>query len=57
MALLRKNRVKNFKIHMKPQKYPVSQTVQTNKKNNHGEITIPDFKLYYRGVFVKAAWY
>jgi hypothetical protein len=27
------------------------------KKSNAGDISLPDFKLYYRSIAMKTAWY
>jgi hypothetical protein len=44
---------KNPIIHMEAQKAKAI----LNKKINAGDIIIPDFKLCYRAIIIKTAWY
>jgi hypothetical protein len=54
--ILHRDRKINPKGHMKSQKTPIAKDF-LSKKGDAGNITVSDFKLYYRAIIIKAARY
>ena len=48
---------KTIQIYVRNQKRPQTVKKILRKKNKAGDIILPDFKLYYKAITIKAVWY
>ena len=55
-GIFHRTRTKNFTIHMETQR-PWTAKAVLRKKNGARVINLPDSRLYYKAIVIKAVWY